>query len=90
MKIILNANYSYTINNSRQETQVVKKEAIKKLFTEILKEKGEYESSKITWKDDEDLKISNISTEAINTFMEKAEKLGKSIRYIKKTIIEII
>ena len=40
MKIILNANYSYTINNSNQDTQVVKKEAIKTLFTEILKEKG--------------------------------------------------
>lgn len=91
MRITLNANYNHTVTdkqegNSKNKTLI----NLKSLFAENLKNEVEHKKGSITWTDNESVEVTGVSLIALHRFILEAEKLGKSIRFEKKTVIEII
>ncbi|WP_109833048.1 hypothetical protein [Reichenbachiella versicolor] len=62
---------------------------MKKLFKEIMKEKGEIDEAKFNWVNGETVELKGVSPISVHSFLEQAEALGKRVKYTSTTTIDI-
>ena len=58
-------------------------------FVEFLKSKGEHNGDDIDWIDEETAVINHLSKKTLDSFIQEAEMMGKSITYSKQTTVSI-
>lgn len=63
---------------------------VKELFETVLREKNAYNEEKMVWLNDSTVEITGASGLALHSFVLRAEELGKTVAYEKKTVIKII
>ncbi len=64
-------------------------DSIAELFEQDLRDKGEYDPSKVNWTSDQTVQIKDLPKMSLHSFILKAEELGLNISYTKQTIINI-
>jgi hypothetical protein len=64
-------------------------EELKNLFLKMIEEKGG-STSGIEWNENGQLEMEGIPNLVLHSFLLQAEALGLSIKYTKKTVIEIL
>ena len=92
MRVTLNANYSHIINSGfgKESNEKVDNQKLKEVYIHSLKQKSEYKDGLVVWKDNDNVEVSGVGALALYRFVLEAEKLGKNVRFEKKTIIQII
>ncbi len=80
----IHINKSYQLNSGSPTS---KEENIKVLFKELVESQG---SVKTEWVNEDQVKVNNIPSTQLHTFILEAEKLGKKIQYSKQTVITVI
>ena len=82
-------NSKFTQPNGKSDRPTSNNVDLKPLFEKVLGEKGELDSSKVKWKDDETVELNSVSNMTLHSFLLEAEKLGKDVTYEKTTTIKI-
>ena len=82
------SNHLKVLRSSNSESQ--SDAQIKQLFEQVLKEKNAYHKEKMNWINESTVEITGVSGLALHSFVLRAEELGKTVSYEKKTIIKII
>ncbi len=59
------------------------------LFQNTVAENGELEALKATWTADDEMEVEGISQMTLNSFILRAEELGKNITYTRTLKVEI-
>lgn len=84
MTIHVNSNYLHKQSKrSKAEDSVIKKAFIETLGDKLDEEKN------VKWLDDGTVELKGMPPSELHSFLLKVEAMGKSIKYHKKTVIEI-
>ncbi|MFY0599215.1 MAG: hypothetical protein JXR03_06055 [Cyclobacteriaceae bacterium] len=92
MKITVKKSVTHSMSNYEKENvnTTHDTEAVKQLFVDVLKNKNEYDESKLKWDGKEDLAVQDISSIALHNFYLEVEKLGKKIKLENRTVIQVV
>lgn len=91
LEIKTSSGYSHP-NPMSEELKIEKQrdlDSIAELFEEDLRDKGDYDPSKVKWTSDNSVVIRDLPKMSLHNFILKAESMGLNISYTKETIIKI-
>ncbi len=71
------------MNDDQKKVARAHADSLYALFEKTLKENGEFDLQEISWNNEDELEMEFLSNVALNTFMLKAQELGKNIKYEK-------
>ncbi len=64
-------------------------QALKEIFIEELRKKGELDKANVGWLDEETIEMDKVFGLCLHSFLLRAEELGKDISITQKTIFKI-
>lgn len=87
--MIIQVNSSITDNCKTTRLNQANDQELKQKFNDLF-ERGNNPESNVNWVEDNKVEVEGVSSMSLHNFTLQAEAMGKSVKYYKKTIIEIV